>query len=560
MAMVPYNIPNEPGIFIPSPLPAFAPQIYSKALDPVEIPRNDILYLFTNFSPTMWIYLFIALLLCSVILIYFDLAMGENSDLVSRLKSFYDTWYDYFMLFIDNSPTTISKLVSSTILWTFIVLGFYYGFHMIFMSTLSADLASSVEGQHIETLYDLIHNPIFSNYTPSILAALNMPNALKYSNKSSDEGKLYDWIMRNESISVVSMHTDYSNAIAARRTVQPLSDLLSGMRARERCVIEDSSIFNTGLIHVACHLAPQKAMGISRSKDVIAGAAQAVLLSHSTHPEVVKLVTFRSRASYELGITTGVARNVVGDLISRITPKSVAGYECGEIIEKTNVKYFYQDWAPMGYSFFWRLAFVCLGLLFSAFIALIAEGVHNAFKNRKNTVSVKIVEIRKKSEPKGETIDNLIEVPAILPAVEETISADKIIDVDEESSPINPVVRTEIKLVAKKPESQTVTVTVHPVPTNSLNDSVSGIIEIQGKYETNEEGIEVSATEKYISEDEIVDVDEESTPIVPMGRTKVVEDQNNKVLKLILEDESDGGDDYNTLINFIVQTKTKEIV
>lgn len=386
MALVPYSTPYEPGVFVPAPMPAFAPKIYSVPAEAEYIPTNDILYLYANYTAAMWAFIFIALGICSLILVMFDIAIsnenaisgetdtpaGDEISAIKSFKRFLDIWYDYFMLSIDNSPITVSKLTSSTILWTSIVIGIYYIIHMVFMNTLSADLAVTNEGRHIETLNDLLYDPLFSSYTPVILGALNMPRELKNSLPDSDEEVLYNWIMRDESISIINFDLDLNNP---QKTLTPITSLLEEMQLRERCVIEDSSIFDYILIHCVCHMFPA-AYEVKSSKEVIAGAAQAMLVSHDTHPEVVKLFTYRCRAGYESGIATGIARVIMGKQLSDANfAKSVRGFECGEIIEKTDKKYLDKDWIPLQYSFFERMINICFCLLAIACIVLFVERV-----------------------------------------------------------------------------------------------------------------------------------------------------------------------------------------
>ena len=123
-----YALPYEPGIFIPSPQPGFAGRIYSIAFEARSMAGGDILYLFSNFSVEMWMYFFIAFGLCSTILVYpdirFKFGSSKSTWKMSRLtlRKYVSTFYNYFLLSIDNSPTVISRLLSMGILWTSIVI------------------------------------------------------------------------------------------------------------------------------------------------------------------------------------------------------------------------------------------------------------------------------------------------------------------------------------------------------------------------------------------------------------------------------------------------------
>ena len=66
------------------------------------------------------------------------------------------------------------------------------------MNSLPADLGVTEPGKSIDTLEELVENPLFANNTPTILATLNMFSALSKSRDGTIEQKLFDRVMENE--------------------------------------------------------------------------------------------------------------------------------------------------------------------------------------------------------------------------------------------------------------------------------------------------------------------------------------------------------------------------
>ena len=106
-----------------------------------------------------------------------------------------------FTLSIDLAPEIVSKqIVSMNVLWMAVVLGVYYGIHMILMNTLSADLSVTTEGRTIETLYDLLYDDQFKNLTPMATNFGNMLNVLERSKNGTDEKELYKRITERNGV------------------------------------------------------------------------------------------------------------------------------------------------------------------------------------------------------------------------------------------------------------------------------------------------------------------------------------------------------------------------
>ena len=371
---VPYTTPYEPGIFVVAPLPVFAPQIYSVPAPSKNSSANDVLDLYTNFPIEVWFYFFISFCACSILLLIIHNLNEESTDrslALKCIKGWGDIWYDYYLLSIDNSPVTVSKVAPSTVLWTSIVLAIYYGFHCILMNTLSADLSVTVPGRWIDTFDELLNDPQFSNYTPTIATTFNMLNVLSRSRNDSIERELYDRIMRSENRSLLSIKIDHSNPTSMiSYAMGILKDVSDGTRA----VIEDSSLFDRMQIHIACHSFPQLASRIKKSKDVIASAPQAMLLSHSTHAQVVKLFSYRSKVGYELGVLDGVTRySFRAPLRMMGYSANAKGYQCADNYQGKSFKVLHKDWEPMRMLFFYRLLRVCIWFIALASIILFVE-------------------------------------------------------------------------------------------------------------------------------------------------------------------------------------------
>ena len=67
-AFFPYDsVDHEPGIFLPAPIPAFSPHMYSAKVFGKSKAGLDVLYQMTNFTINEWLYWFCTLILCSIL-------------------------------------------------------------------------------------------------------------------------------------------------------------------------------------------------------------------------------------------------------------------------------------------------------------------------------------------------------------------------------------------------------------------------------------------------------------------------------------------------------------
>ena len=208
-AFVPYDsVPNEPGIFIPCFISAFSPFIYSSKITGTER-RLNILHLYTNFTPHTWIYWIVSLTVCATLLVFMH-RKKRYKITFREIRQFARYFWDFFMGTIDLAPTLISKRLPGNILWTGIVIAIFYGFHMIFMSTLSADLTVKDPDKWINNLHDLLYDPEFKSVQPTILSQLGMLQVLaSKAIPGSDERVLYDRIVENKNESIATF--DFTN-------------------------------------------------------------------------------------------------------------------------------------------------------------------------------------------------------------------------------------------------------------------------------------------------------------------------------------------------------------
>lgn len=370
-ALFPYTTPYEPGIFVISPLPIFAPQIYSVPTPPENHLANDVIDLYTNFPILIWLYFLFSFCLCSIILLSIhNLTTKQSSSVYKCIKKWCNIWYDYYRLTINNPPVLIRKIISSTLLWICLIFSTYYAFHCILKNTLSADLSVTVPGRWINTFDELLNDHHFSNYTPSIMTAFNMLNVLSMSRNNSVERNLYDKIIQNGNTSLITItKIDHSNPMSYSMNI--FKDISDGVRA----IIEDSTIFDIMQVHICCHIIPEFASKIKKSKDVIASAPQAMLLSHNTHPQVVKLFSYRSKSGYELGICDGAARFSFRAPMKKIGYNANAkGYQCADNFRgKKLMEILDKDWQPMCIQFFSRLFKLIIYCYIFASIILVIE-------------------------------------------------------------------------------------------------------------------------------------------------------------------------------------------
>ena len=249
----PYDsVPYEPGILVPSPISVFSPKIYAAKVKGENKTDLDILYLYTNFTIESWLYWIYAMMIGSTLCIICSLLNLEGNipnSIFKILKHYLSHWWNYFMLTIDLAPTSISNLYSVSVQWTIIVIAVFYGIHMIFMSTLSADLAAYESDKMINSISDLLNDSTFQHFIPTIPTQLNMVNVLLKSSKHSPERQLLD--AANKSNGIITLGSDASSM--GPGLLKIMMDLIIGKRA----LIEDSYFVDVFINSVMCHIEPK---------------------------------------------------------------------------------------------------------------------------------------------------------------------------------------------------------------------------------------------------------------------------------------------------------------
>ena len=377
-SFIPYDsVPFEPGIFVISPIPEFSPSIYSMKILGKSSPNHgaSILYLYANFSSAIWGYWFISLTICTILLIGMERLLThrrKNKKKISMkdMKQFMKFWWDYFMLTMDMAPTVISKLVASTVLWTSIVIAVYYGIHMILMNTLSADLTSNLPDAWIRTLHDLLYDPQFENFKQTVMSQLSMLEVLSKSRNGTEERVLYERIIQKRNESVITI-----DAADHVQIGQVFLSLFAEMNNRTRALIEDKMYVESFLEHFICHMQPEDGKHVVKSGPIL-GAPEAMLLSHSTHPQVVKLFIYRSQTGVEFGMFKGSMMAKVGMTLDAVTgvTKNIAGYQCADLLRGLLMKSMEEeDWKPLPYRFFRTFFRICSIILFTTLPVLMIE-------------------------------------------------------------------------------------------------------------------------------------------------------------------------------------------
>ena len=203
----PDSTPFEPGYFLTFAELDDSPRVFSMKQEPKVSDLRDILYLWTNFTRDTWIYLVIALILAAILFQYIVYALSRSHPVQDVVKGFAHSFWDYFQLFVDLAPTSVLDFGSAVVLWTSICVSMLYAIHMILMGTLSTDLTVAIVPRSIESLQELLYDPLFKEIKPVIFRQMNMYNTLSHSRKGTDERVLFERLLatENDSIKVLDM-------------------------------------------------------------------------------------------------------------------------------------------------------------------------------------------------------------------------------------------------------------------------------------------------------------------------------------------------------------------
>ena len=249
------------------------------------------------------------------------------------------------MLMIDIVPDFGFKPVHVGVLWSVVALAFYYGFHMIFFNTLSADLTANETDKWIDNAQDLLYDETFKNFRPTIFSQLNMVKVLECAPNDSDERAIYNKALEEKSIITFDLTSETM-----------MGDLLTVFDDAEnytRAIIEDSTYLDPVIDQVVCHMMIERAEKIVKSKQSLYSAPMAMLLSHSTNRHVVELYIYRSLTSIEFGIVKGLKTHKLEDVLIQMgMSKNIKGYQCADVIFGILIPDLEKGWDPLPFEFF----------------------------------------------------------------------------------------------------------------------------------------------------------------------------------------------------------------
>lgn len=428
----PYDsVPYEPGIFVQSPVAAFTPHIYSGKINGSQQFGLQVQYLIHNFSFTIWLYWIISLTICSITIIAIIFFKSEMQELKIRkiLKRFAYSYWNYIMLAFDMAPSVVSNKLSCSIIWTCIVLAIYYGIHMVFMSTFSADLSAKSPDFWIDSLDDLLFDPSFQSIRPTIFRMMNTYRALSQSIPGSKERIVLDRAKKLGGLEVVDIKDHQQIFFKAR-------GYLAGLQKREIAIIEDNFMVDNMVAKAACFMLPELVDGMVKSQYPVYNVPNAMILSKSTHPEVVKLFEYRSVNSVEFGIQDGTLRHYEKNMKQLIGVQgSMRGLLCElqflNIIHKEND----QEWLPLPFHFFEQFFISCSTILLASFFVLMFEKALFYVKSSLNLYPRRIID------------QNCIPTSSTLGATEETdevASTEQVANVEPDITTVEKMDSTEI--------------------------------------------------------------------------------------------------------------------
>ena len=127
--------------------------------------------------------------------------------------------------------------------------------------------------------------------------------------------------------------------------------------------------------HMLCHNNPDRAKMTVKTSENIFGFPAAMIVSHSTDPIVTKFVATRMRNAIELGLYKGANQAIFPDVAEKLTgvQKSMAGFQCADLLKGAIVKSLDSEWSPLPFHFFIYFFFICATIIIISLIVLIFE-------------------------------------------------------------------------------------------------------------------------------------------------------------------------------------------
>lgn len=395
------STPREPGRFVIFPEPEAMPRIFSAVNISESYDHLDIFYFIEKFFHSAWKYFTTTLTLYTIFFIIFENTLSKKFFSVKHLISTcFQTWWNIFMLLIDLAPEIVSKqIVSMNVLWMTVVLGVYYGIHMILMNTLSADLSVTTEGRKIETLYDLLYDDQFKNLTPIATNFGNMLNMLERSRNGTDEKVLYERIIERNGVPNVDFFSKNMESIEEGKRIW--YDLLND----KAVAIEDYTLVMSGVQHAGCHNNPSKMRELRISSQTILPGIQSHVVSFQTNREIIKLFEYRMESIIEFGMMYGYLTYCkLVNLPEQTGPLEGRGFEYEERIRKTLVRDLEQPLPdPFNLSFYRRLVYTFIVTTVIATHIMLVEiiyaermkkGSNEVKRRRTRTIEVRVIEVK----------------------------------------------------------------------------------------------------------------------------------------------------------------------
>ena len=400
-AVRPDSTPCEPGIFSPISDMDDSPRVFSSKRESDKIDVQDVLDTLQNFNSETWFFLLFCSLLCSALFRYIDRALSRPRlsphDVV---EGFVTSFWNYFQLFVDVAPSTVSTFMSASVLWTSICVAMFYGSHLVLMSTLSTDLMVPFIPRSIESLSDLLYDPEFHETKPVISRQMNMLSVLKQSPPGTDARVLLDRIMQDERTSIRTVDMKNGGSV-----IQQLGNGFEEAVQGRIAIIENSGIITQYAKCMACYMNPELTSKMYPAKDIILQSASVTLFSKQTPLQVRRLVQHKVTLAAEAGLFQQLFKHlsmIVKESMNIL--KSTEGMICVEKFDKVFFATLDLDWKALPMDPFWRLTFISLGIILIALIVLLIENAQFILSRRRIYPRIRVVNIHKKVHPSTEEV------------------------------------------------------------------------------------------------------------------------------------------------------------
>ena len=365
--------PFEPGTFLSLSFVYADPKIYSLRPSMGNTTKVDILYLWNNFDAYSWMYAAIILLVCTILFLHFNFVL-EESNHGPFLNQFCSFSWQYFKFTVKIFDLNFPRLVSASVLFFSIGISVLYGYQFVLMNTLSSDLTVATPVRSLESLHDLLYDPVYANVTPVIIRNLNMYNILSSTREGTDERKLFDRIMSNPNQSIV--YVENINNPDMSYVLNMITNLISSASQGKSVIIENSWYIRVILKQFLCNTVPGNSSLIHETNEVISPSTSSWLIGKHVPDTKRVLLQYRLHSLSEFGTIAGLIQAMAPNAYQEMmgTPKEhVKSIVCGEKLDKTYFDTLELPWDPFKLTPFRRLIFILLIINIFAFLILILE-------------------------------------------------------------------------------------------------------------------------------------------------------------------------------------------